>query len=94
MGVVRRPWSIHTLRVMTRNFKPEDEGKRVVTADGDEIGTLEQASGATAHVKPSMDLSQSVRRRLGWAEDGQDTYELRTTKVDDITDVVTLKRNI
>lgn len=79
---------------MTRNFKPEDEGKRVVTADGDEIGTLEQASGAIAQVKPSMDVSQSVRRRLGWAEDGHDTYELRTTKVDTITDVVTLKRNL
>lgn len=79
---------------MTRNFKPEDEGKRVVTANGDEVGIIEQASGAMAQVKPTPSLSQSVRRRLGWAEDGEDTYELRTTRVDDISDVVTLKQNL
>lgn len=80
---------------MTRNFKDEDEGKRVVTADGDEIGTIEMASGSMAQVKPSSNLSQSVRRRLGWAEDGEDTYELQTSKVDSIeSDEVRLKQNL
>lgn len=80
---------------MARNFRAEDEGKRVVTADGDEIGTIEQTAGSMAHVKPSMNLSQSVRRRLGWAEEGEDTYELQTAKVDNIgSEEVTLKRNL
>ncbi|MFC6784676.1 hypothetical protein ACFQFH_02015 [Halobaculum halobium] len=80
---------------MTRNFRAEDEGKRVVTADGDEIGTIDQTSGSMAHVKPSMGLSQSVRRRLGWAEEGEETYELRTSRVDDIgSDEVRLKKNL
>ncbi|MFC7068767.1 hypothetical protein [Halobaculum lipolyticum] len=79
---------------MTRNFRAEDEGKRVVTADGDEIGTVEQVVGAMAHVRPSGSLSQSVRRRLGWAEES-DTYELRTSTVDVITsDEIALKRNL
>lgn len=80
---------------MTRNFRSEDEGKRVVTADGDEIGTIEQASGSMAHVKPSANLSQSVRRRLGWAEEGEETYELQTTNVDSIeSDEIRLKKNL
>ncbi|SHH02155.1 hypothetical protein SAMN05443636_1639 [Halobaculum gomorrense] len=80
---------------MVRNFRAEDEGKRVMTADGDEIGTIEQTAGSTAHVKPAMNLSQSVRRRLGWAEEGEETYELRTSKVDDIgADEIRLKQNL
>jgi len=80
---------------MTRNFRSEDEGKRVVTADGDEIGTIEKTSGSMAHVKPSENLSQSVRRRLGWAEEGEETYELQTSNVDSIeSDHVMLKKNL
>lgn len=80
---------------MVRNFRDEDEGKRVVTADGDEIGTIEQVSGSMAHVKPASNLSQSVRRRLGWAEEGEDTYELQTSKVDNIaSNEIKLKKNL
>ncbi|GAA0202958.1 hypothetical protein ACFFOL_17220 [Halobaculum roseum] len=80
---------------MVRNFRAEDEGKRVITADGDEIGTIEKTSGSMAHVKPTSNLSQSVRRRLGWAEEGEDTYELRTSKVDDIgSNEIKLKKNL
>ena len=80
---------------MTRDFRSEDEGKRLVTADGDAIGTIERASGSMAHVKPEGDMSQSVRRRLGWAEDGDDTYELQTSNVDRIdSDEVRLKKNL
>lgn len=70
---------------MARDFKSEDEGKNVVTADGDMVGTIERVSGASAHVKPHEDLSRSIRRRLGWSEEGEETYQLETSKVDRIT---------
>lgn len=71
---------------MARDFNADDEGKRVVTSDGDMIGTVDRVSGSTAHVTPDQDLTQSIRRRLGWTEEGEDTYELQQSNVDRIDD--------
>ena len=80
---------------MARDFNSEDEGKRVVTADGDTIGTIEQASGASAHVAPDEDLSRGTRRRLGWTAEGEETYQLQKSKVNRITDTeVRLRRTL
>lgn len=80
---------------MVRDFKSEDKGKEVVTADGDMVGTIQRASGSSAHVEPDEDLSSSIRRRLGWTEEGEETYRLEKSKVDRITgDQVRLKRNL
>ena len=79
---------------MTRSIRTDDEGKRVLTADGDEVGTVDRVDGSTAHVRATDDLSRSVRRRLDWAG-GTDTYELRASAVDAITsDEVWLKRDL
>lgn len=71
---------------MVRNFKPEDEGKAVMTKDGETVGTVEQTTGAEIHVKPEGGLSQSIRRRLGWAEKDADTYSVQKSNVEEITD--------
>lgn len=79
---------------MVRNFEDDDEGKRVVTADGDEVGTVSRVEENQLHIMPSEDLSRGVRRRLGWAEDDDD-YVLRKSKVDTIEgDEVKLKQNL
>lgn len=80
---------------MAREFSSEDEGKQVVTADGDMVGTVDSIAGSSAHIKPSSDLSRSVRRRLGWTEEGEETYELEHSKVDRITsDEIRLQSNL
>lgn len=71
---------------MVRNFRSEDEGKHVRTSDGDMVGTIDSASGSRAHVRPDEDLSRSTRRRLGWTEEGEETYEIRTSHVEQISD--------
>jgi len=71
---------------MVRDFDSSDEGKRVMTADGDVVGTVEMIRGGNAHVKPDTGLSQSMRRRLGWPEQGEDTYRLQKSNVHEITD--------
>jgi hypothetical protein len=58
----------------------------VVTADGDMVGRVEEASGSSAHIKADEDLSRSIRRRLGWTEEGEETYRLQKSNVDRITD--------
>lgn len=75
-------------------FSPEDEGKRVVTADGDTVGTVRSVEGSMAHIQADADLSRSVRRRLGWTEENAETYQLRTSNVDDIDDEIRLKENL
>ena len=79
---------------MPRRFRSEDEGKHVVNADGDEIGTVERISENTAHVTPAANLSQQMRRRLGWEAEDEETYELPHDRVDAITaDEIRLSEN-
>jgi len=81
---------------MVRNFEDSDEGKRVVTADGDEVGMVSRVEETQLHVKPADNLSRGVRRRLGWSEDqNEDEYVLRKSKVDSIAgDEIHLKDNL
>lgn len=71
---------------MAREFRDSDEGKTVVTEDGDEVGTIDKIERNMAHVKPKGSLSQSIRRRLGWAEEDSDVYEISHDRVADISD--------
>jgi len=77
---------------MVRNFRSNDEGKKVVDADGDEIGTIDRVSGNKAYVSPKARLSQSIRKRLGWEEEEAETYELMHSEVDSFSgDEIRLK---
>lgn len=77
---------------MARPFKADDLGKDVVTADGDKVGTIEETAGSSAQVMPHDNLSRSIRRRLGWTEEGIATYPLKQSEVDSIShDEITLK---
>lgn len=80
---------------MARKFESSDEGKEVVTADGDIVGTIVDVSGSSAHVMPDEDLSQSIRRRLGWTEEDEESYRLENSNVDEFSgDQIRLKNNL
>ena len=71
---------------MVRDFTPEDEGMDVFTTDDEKVGTIEKVKGNIAHVEPEQDLSRSLRRRLGWTDEGMSSYELSTEHVERIDD--------
>jgi len=71
---------------MTRHFESKDEGKSVMTANGDMVGTVEKVSGGAAHVKPDADLSTATRNKLGWTKEGEDVYEIKIQHVEEIND--------
>jgi sporulation protein YlmC with PRC-barrel domain len=71
---------------MVREFHAEDRGKKVMTADGEMVGTIENVEGSTAHVKPDAGLAQGTRRKLGWTKSGEATYQLRHGNVEAISD--------
>lgn len=62
-----------------------DEGKRVVTKDGDTVGEITEVQGDEAHVTPESGLTDSIRQRLGM-EDDSDTYVLRESEIDTSSD--------
>lgn len=55
-----------------------------MTSDGTRVGRITQTRGSMAHVEPDSGLSETIRRRLGWAEESADTYELDKSAVDKI----------
>lgn len=64
----------------------KDEGKRVVNAEGDEIGMISEVRGGTAYVDPSPGMTDRIRSKLGWTEGDEDDYPLDHEKIDVITD--------
>jgi hypothetical protein len=64
----------------------DDEGKPVVSGDGDEIGMITEVRGGTAHVDPDPGMFDSVKAKLDWGDAGEDTYPLEADKVADVTD--------
>ncbi len=71
---------------VSANITADDEGKRVVNAQGDEIGVVHEVERGTAHVKPDPGMTDTIKSKLGWGEADQETYALDTDSVDRITD--------
>lgn len=71
---------------MCATFTDDDEGKRVVNANGDEIGIVEHVEAGTAHVDPDPGITDSIRSTLGWGDADEETYSLDDSNVESITD--------
>jgi hypothetical protein len=72
-----------------------DEGKKVVNANGDDIGVVSEVRGNTAHVDPDPGITDQIRAKLGWDDADKDTYALPESSIDQITDdEVRLGRNM
>jgi len=71
---------------MSPQFTDDDIGKRVVNADGDEVGMVADVEHGTAHVEPDPGITDSIKARLGWSESGEDTYPLQEEAVGRVTD--------
>ena len=71
---------------MRTEFTDDDEGKRVVNAEGDEIGRIEAVQGGSAHVNPDPGMTDTLKSKLGWGDADEDTYQLDHENVEEITD--------
>lgn len=71
---------------MCADFTDDDEGKRVVNAEGDEIGVVADVRAGTVHVDPDPGITDSIKSKLGWGDADEDTYELDESSVEEITD--------
>jgi len=71
---------------MSPQFTDDDVGKRVVNADGDEVGMVADVEHGTAHVEPDPGITDSIKATLGWSDSGEDTYPLQEEAVGHVTD--------
>ncbi len=71
---------------MSIQFTDDDVGKRVVNADGDEVGMIAAVEHGTAHVEPDPGITDSIKAKLGWSDSGEDTYPLQEEAVGRVTD--------
>ena len=78
---------------MSANFTEDDEGKRVVNANGDEIGVVHDVERGTAYVNPDPGMTDTIKSKLGWGQADDETYALDAENVETITnDEVRLER--
>ena len=78
-----------------RTLTDDDEGKKVVSADGDEIGIVTDVRNDTAYVDPDPGITDTVMSKLGWKSAGEEDYPLENSRIDAITDdEVRLERNL
>jgi len=64
----------------------DDEGKRVVNPEGNEIGMITEVRNGTAYVDPDPGIADSIRSKLGWGDADADDYQLESHRIDSITD--------
>lgn len=77
------------------NITDEDEGKKVMDADGEEIGMVSSVRGGTAYVDPNPGIGDSLMAKLGWEDVEEDDYPLDESSVDQITeDGIHLRRDM
>jgi hypothetical protein len=75
------------------NVTADDQGKRVVDANGDAVGMVSSVSGGTAYVDPDPGLADRIRTRLGWEDRDDDDFPLEQSRIDTITeDEIRLKK--
>lgn len=78
---------------MCAHYTDDEEGKRVVTSDGDEIGMVKEVSGGKLHVDPDPGMTDSIKATLGWGDADEGTYELDDNQIERVTsDEVHLSR--
>lgn len=79
---------------MTASVTAEEEGKPVIDANGERIGTVRRVDDGTALVEPGAEINPTVTRALGWFDE-PDVVPLREQSINTITDsVIHLRSNL
>lgn len=68
------------------SYTDNDVGKRVVNADGDEIGTVTAVRHGTPYVDPDPGMFDEIKAKLGWEDVDDDDYPLQQSEVSEVTD--------
>lgn len=67
-------------------FTAADEGKRVLNADGTEIGRIVAVEEGHGYVATDPSLVDTIKAKLGWGDVTADAHPLDEGSIDEITD--------
>lgn len=77
-----------------QSITDQEEGKRVVDANGNKIGVVSGVRGTKLYVDPDPGLTDKVMSALGWDHIDEDDYPLDESRIGSISDdEVRLKRD-
>ncbi|RQH01903.1 PRC-barrel domain containing protein [Natrarchaeobius oligotrophus] len=71
---------------MCAKFTGDDDGKRAVDADGEQIGIVETVEGGVPHADPDPGMTDTIKSKLRWGGSNGETYRLDEQNVESITD--------
>ncbi len=71
---------------MATQITDDDEGKKVVDENGDQVGIVSDVEHGTAHIDPNPGLTDKVKSKLGWGDTDEETYPLQEELVSSVTD--------
>lgn len=71
---------------MSTELTDADEGKDVVTSTGDKIGIVKDVDAGAAHIDPNPGIADELKAKLGWGDSDEDTYRLRESDIEAVTD--------
>ncbi|ESP86877.1 PRC-barrel domain-containing protein [Candidatus Halobonum tyrrellensis] len=77
-------------------FTDDDEGKKVVNQNGEDVGRVVDVRHATAYVDPDPGMFETVKSKLGWGDvdDDEDVYPLQDADVESVDDDRVLLRRL
>lgn len=70
----------------TTSLTEDDEGKSVVTADGETVGMVTEVRENTAYVDPEPGMFDRIKAKLDWSDSGEDAYPVGADAIEEITD--------
>jgi hypothetical protein len=71
---------------MAHSFTDDDEGKKVINADGETVGLVSEVTHGTAYVDPDPGIAEKLMSKLGWSDRDDDDYPLQESAVDRVDD--------
>lgn len=64
----------------------DDEGKKVVDENGNDVGMVTRVEGTTAYVDPDPGITDRIMSSLGWEGSEEDEYALTEDRIETVTD--------
>lgn len=71
---------------MVAEITEDEEGKSVLSSDGEEVGVVIDVQYGTARVEPDPGLTDELKARVGFGDTDEESYPLQEERIETITD--------
>jgi hypothetical protein len=71
---------------MASEITEEEEGKSVLSSDGEQVGVVIDVQHGTARVKPDPGLTDELKAKVGFGDTDEESYPLQEERIETVTD--------